>query len=478
MAYEGYVDSVSDREIAGWIYDEAAPNKPLKLEILAGDAVVATLVANRYRPDLEAAGKGNGRHAFSYSAGTSTPGGGPLSARIAGKRWRIQPTFAATGQNTPLMRDWRRKLHHPLEFGYPSIETGFTEAALSADEPEIVERLVEAFHRALAEDPMARSRETDLWSELESALHGDVLELLRNRDNAALADYLRDAHNRNITWGITQGGDTTATLRGQADARRGVSTAFVDYLVSLAEQLGLLDVESPTQLGPWAENLHSDPQELVDRIAARVGFAIETPPVMSSYFGIRTRDGILTGRDLLSLYGVLQVQGLARQLGIASPRVCEIGGGLGGVAYYCARLGMPCAIVDLPLIGVLQAYFLMRALGPSQVQLYGESAPAPVRLLPPFAFAAPGNEWDILMNQDSFPEMSPAYSIGYLRDARTVVRHAFYSVNQEARAVQAGSARQSVVRELVAQAGGWRRSSRQRHWLRPGYAEEIYRKAP
>jgi hypothetical protein len=478
MAYEGYVDSITDFRITGWVYDDANPNEPLVVEILAGDRVVSAIRADDLRPDLKAAGKGDGRHGFTYLRETTQGQAGALSARVQGRRWRLQPTLAATGVPPPLYRDPRRRMLHSLEFGFPELQTAFTPAIASADEGAIVERLIEAFHRAVADDPNAGARKEDMWSEIESGQHGEVLALVRGRDVAGLSEYLRDAHARGLTWGITQGVETTAHLRESGEARRVIASQFMDYLASLAEYLGILDVESPVQLGQYGENLHADPQALVDAIAAQVGFAIETPPAIGSYFGIGTRGGVVTGRDLCSLYAALRLREIATGFGLDPPRVCEIGGGAGGVAYYCARMGMPITIIDLPQVSLLQGYFLLRSLPGRAIQLHGEpEAPhAAVRLLPTWRFADRGATCDILFNQDSFPEMSAAYAIAYLRQAGTSVKHAIYSINQEARARQVGNARQTPVRELVGEAGGFARSSRHRHWLRAGYVEEIFRR--
>ena len=94
---------------------------------------------------------------------------------------------------------------------------------------------------------------------------------------------------------------------------------------------------------------------------------------------------------------------------------------------------------------------------------------------PPHTFAA-DEPHDVLVNQDGFPQINEAYALGYLQAAQTRVRHAFYSINQESRARQVGTVRQSTVADLVAKAGGLRRVSRHRHWLRAGYVEETYRR--
>src|SRR5437763_3497292 len=61
-----FLDEVGRYRIAGWAQDEAQPDAPLSLLILVNDALVARVLANRHRPDLAAAGIGDGRHGFRF----------------------------------------------------------------------------------------------------------------------------------------------------------------------------------------------------------------------------------------------------------------------------------------------------------------------------------------------------------------------------------------------------------------------------
>jgi glycosyltransferase involved in cell wall biosynthesis len=63
-ALQGKLDTVGLRRIGGWARDPAAPQTPVVLVILANGVEIAQVVADRYRPDLEKAGIGDGRHAF------------------------------------------------------------------------------------------------------------------------------------------------------------------------------------------------------------------------------------------------------------------------------------------------------------------------------------------------------------------------------------------------------------------------------
>jgi hypothetical protein len=64
--YEGVHDPGDGRTIRGWAWDSSRPDSPLEVAIVDGDRPLATVTADRFRPDLLRAGKGNGRHGFIY----------------------------------------------------------------------------------------------------------------------------------------------------------------------------------------------------------------------------------------------------------------------------------------------------------------------------------------------------------------------------------------------------------------------------
>ncbi|HET8996480.1 MAG TPA: Hint domain-containing protein, partial [Acetobacteraceae bacterium] len=60
----GRLDGVEAGRIAGWAFQPDRPDRPVWLEVLANEGVIARVEARRYRADLEAAGIGDGRHGF------------------------------------------------------------------------------------------------------------------------------------------------------------------------------------------------------------------------------------------------------------------------------------------------------------------------------------------------------------------------------------------------------------------------------
>src|SRR3954469_1633873 len=77
-----FLDEISRERIAGWAQDGAQPDAPLSLLILVDDALAARVLANRHRPDLAAAGIGDGRHGFRFEFPDSLPSGERQVVRV------------------------------------------------------------------------------------------------------------------------------------------------------------------------------------------------------------------------------------------------------------------------------------------------------------------------------------------------------------------------------------------------------------
>jgi autotransporter-associated beta strand protein len=60
----GRVDLVTHDRITGWAFDPASPQSAVAVVVLANGVEIAHLIADRYRPDLERAGIGDGCHSF------------------------------------------------------------------------------------------------------------------------------------------------------------------------------------------------------------------------------------------------------------------------------------------------------------------------------------------------------------------------------------------------------------------------------
>lgn len=66
VGYAGYVESAEDDTIRGWAVDIRYPHKRVPLDLIAGDKVVASLLADQFREDVHAAGFGDGKVGFCF----------------------------------------------------------------------------------------------------------------------------------------------------------------------------------------------------------------------------------------------------------------------------------------------------------------------------------------------------------------------------------------------------------------------------
>ena len=66
-ALRGCIDRVCASSIAGWAQNTDAPEAPVCLDIFADGKRIGQVLANSYREDLERAGFGSGRHAFTFT---------------------------------------------------------------------------------------------------------------------------------------------------------------------------------------------------------------------------------------------------------------------------------------------------------------------------------------------------------------------------------------------------------------------------
>jgi hypothetical protein len=256
---------------------------------------------------------------------------------------------------------------------------------------------------------------------------------------------------------------------------------MLDRLVALAEIVGVLRMENPEQ-GRWGENLYEELDELIAKLESALGIGIAVPEVEGCLFTLETNSGRLHFRDITALYAAWRIREITNDL--EDPAICEIGGGVGRVAYYCSKFGIRnFALFDLPVINVLQGYFLIRTLPGANIALYGEEMPAgrhAIRVLPGWLLESiPAQAFDLALNQDSFPEIEHSTVRDYLREIGRTTRSYFLSINQEGEATIGGSTtRQLVVSDVIREVGGFERLYRFPCWVRAGYVEELYRCRP
>jgi hypothetical protein len=73
----GWLEKVDCQTVLGWAWDKDHPDDPVSVDILDGTTALATVKADVARGDLASAGKGNGKHGFTYSLPSSVRDGKP-----------------------------------------------------------------------------------------------------------------------------------------------------------------------------------------------------------------------------------------------------------------------------------------------------------------------------------------------------------------------------------------------------------------
>ncbi|WP_170299162.1 FG-GAP repeat domain-containing protein [Larkinella terrae] len=105
-SFDGFVYGADCASFRGWAWDRNKVNTAISVDILDGPTVIASFLADVFRQDLQTAGKGNGKHAFSWTIPGSLKDGLPhnLSARVSGSNFILKDSPKAlicVGTGTP-----------------------------------------------------------------------------------------------------------------------------------------------------------------------------------------------------------------------------------------------------------------------------------------------------------------------------------------------------------------------------------------
>jgi hypothetical protein len=369
-------------------------------------------------------------------------------------------------------RGWLARTYLPGRRVIPVAPFSFsTPAPVTQAEISLAERLIAAYHLSVAASDV-RAGVSPMWARNLTEKQASLKSALEAGNPHGLAELLATMFCRPIMYGI----DSGDLYRGSN--WRVHSLKLLDDLVSLAEQLGVARAESGQ--GPIGHAFDNGLPALVLKIEDALGCRIGFPEVGGAY-GLRV-DGKLitlaTPEYACVAWRVARALDLHHSSARDAADLLEIGAGYGGTAIYLFRLIQNrirrYTIVDLPVINCLQGYFLASVLGSDAVALHGETwmRDAFVHVVPPQAIDECGPV-DIVINQNSMPEINAEAAHGYIQWIANNVRGFFYSYNHES-LVTGGRFAVLTVPELVADTGGLRRVSRNCSWIRPGYVEEIY----
>jgi hypothetical protein len=305
----------------------------------------------------------------------------------------------------------------------------------------------------------------DIWARIGNS-QSDFFEILHNGSPEQLASYLCNMSRHSATTGTVQGNREFAHLKRSFFYRRYLARMAADKILLLAEALGVISLANPEQTGN--DRSDKDFKAVLSNIEKQLGLSLVPPNIDGGLLKIWIGPAKFNERDCNAIYTASLLK--------TFKNVCEIGGGSGRVAYWAHHLGIPeYTIIDLPQINVIQGFYLMSSLGGDSVQLFGESKSAPIKIVPNTAYRQTVNisRFDVVLNQDSFPEMSQEVAIEYLEwiagDRKNLI-----SINHENQPRGTEGNRQNRVSSLFLEIKEYELISRQQYWLRRGYALETW----
>lgn len=331
--------------------------------------------------------------------------------------------------------------------------------------PELMDRLLTAYraaqeHAKGADIPVV---EADMWDMIIEQEMQPFKSAVETGDTLLMFDYLNNI-GKEYAWfgGLTLGIDGYTPRHWTADQ---VVQLYWEKMVALGEACGALCIENP-ESGAYQCNIQLTPDEVLARLETQIGVSL-TPPDILSTFGLKIGSGVYHYRHINAIYAAQMMARLVPDAG----RVAEIGGGLGLLALYAQRMKpLEYSIYDLPISCIISGFFLMHALGPDRVCLFGENGQKTAVHIKPFWTLTdiPANSLDLVVNQDGLNEIDLATVEFLIRHAERTTKSYFLSLNHET----FGSDRRvsAYVCKLTSMTRLWRSKT----WVREGYVDELY----
>lgn len=400
----------------------------------------------------------------------------------------IQPDVRPALAPHPLSSFSQGNTYHVLHSFYEqppeaALPWDLTESVPEDDDVSICKDLIEAYR--FAEDYHREFQPEDyqirgIWNYVRSTHHTDPISIVEAGDPQKLAVYLANGLRTPLSYGLFSMGhwqsqEIPVILRAGDAHTLEYGLLILDRFVRLAEAVGVLSHENPEQ-GLFGRNILTPIDELISDLEEHLGVNFDRPQIMG-LFGFRSKGRLYDSKAPEDAYAAKRIH----DMGATS--VLEIGGGFGGVALQLSRYGIRTEMYDLPLVNVMQAFFLIKALGRDRVELFGEKRPdAVVRVFPWFAFfkkPAGTREFvdsdakQIVFNRDSMAEFREEHARQYLREIKKRKLN-YLSINQEAENASGDPGINQISVRSLAKSEGLKNVGRFPYWLRKGYVEEIF----
>ena len=303
-----------------------------------------------------------------------------------------------------------------------------------------------------------------------------LLDALRTGDLASINDAMETFFSSGSAYGFALGADEYLSITACAAREERYIQEWLNRLQAVAVCMGVENARNPErELGDERSSAVPDAGDLLQRIEATTGVAVDFPPVMGCFGCSVAGAARPIPYQALSYYFVaancINLTGRGRR------RFVEFGSGFGGVAYYLAKHGLHrYTSYDLPFACAVQAYFLGNTLGSDFIRLYGEeeTALSKIELLPVSDLAtSPAPPHDLLIAQDSLVEVDSRQAALILKQLLTSNEWGFVSIAPDF----SGSTSDwdgTRVREILPDINVYRLALRLPFALRAGHMFEMY----
>jgi len=353
-------------------------------------------------------------------------------------------------------------------FKIRTFELNFLDSKEDNEDVSLVEDIKKEYLKDIDEYDIFEA--SDLWKDDVTAFSKkQISDYFKNENPKFLSNKLNGIFRTKFVYGLSSG-DAYKFCKSYL-SKKIWSLKYLDLIISLNEYYATLRHESPAQ-GKQGVYLNSNLEEMIINIEKNFKANISFPNIGSPY-GIKIENKLLTFENLEHIYAAEKI---SKYIDLFSEKnenlnILEIGSGYGGLARNIF-LKMPNKInsytlVDLPLMLAYQKYFLKKSFHNSE-------------LLKKFKFKNPKkfiydkNQYDVLINQNSFAEMNKEIVSNYLENFNEKTKNGLIlSFNHEAISKYKNNL-QVALPDLTKNNDKLKLLLRSLSWMRKGYVEEVY----
>jgi hypothetical protein len=335
----------------------------------------------------------------------------------------------------------------------------------------VCSEIVDYFSGEMREDEYVDVR--SIWGDYRHSLYKNLFDTIGSKADfsAFMSRLFRDSAVNGFSYGTT--------FDRLPHAWKYVPLHIELSIVQLAESVGIIRSECADQGKKAFWRSEFSETELIEKLESHFGFRIESPR-FGDPRGIWFGNRFITREVCSQIYSANRIYEKAiLDTRKGNLKVLEIGGGYGGLSYWLQKLGgakiKKYDMIDLVEAGIIQYYFSSLSM-PEKIISFSDRLDADMSIIRHTELGQIGTDYDIVINQDSLPEMGYAEAERYVEWISKLNGSIFVSLNQEAYSGnQSTGELQASVPQITKKFASLERVARERSWDRRGYVEEVYK---